>query len=381
MEHQTIWVGISVFLLLEALALTALLAPVTVRLAYRWGFLAYPGERHLHKHATPTLGGLAIVAGFILVIAGNLIAARLGRHYLDGPRWADVVGYLHNIPSRLGELGAILAGALLMMGLGMVDDRRPLGPRLKLAIMVLATVPLLLAGVRVHGFLPYPWLGALVTVGWVVFITNSFNLMDNMDGLCAGVGAIVALAFGIYSFFAAEWFMMAIYAVLAGSLLGFLFHNFHPARMFMGDNGALFTGYLIGALSVVSTYYGHGEPTAWPVLTPLIVLGVPIFDTLSVIWIRWRSGLPITRGDKNHFSHRLLVLGMTTRGASTFIYIVTAVVALGALPLRQVGRSGAIAIVVQTALVFWIIYRIERTARRRHEGHGHETRPRERVSK
>lgn len=372
MNHEAIWVGSSVFLLLEAMVLSSLLAPATARLAYRWGYLAHPGERHLHKHPTPTLGGLAIVGGFLLVIAGNLALARLIRPYLAGTRLEEAALFLRNIPSRLGELGAILAGALMMVGLGLVDDRRPLGPRVKLLVMALATVPLLVAGVQVHGFLPWPWLGALVTVGWVVFITNSFNLMDNMDGLCGGVGAIVSLAFAVFSFFAGEWFMTAIYAALAGALLGFLFHNFNPARMFMGDNGALFIGYLIGALSVVSTYCGPEVPTAWPVLTPVIVLGVPIFDTLSVMWIRLRAGQPLMRGDKNHFSHRLLALGMTTRGASTFIYVVTAVVALGALPLRQAGRSGAIAIFVQTALVFWIIHRIERTARRRQEGHEHK---------
>ena len=260
-----------------------------------------------------------------------------------------------------------------MAFLGLVDDRRPLGPWSKLAVMTLAAALLPASGVRIEGFLPSPWMGAALTVVWVVFVMNSLNFLDNMDGLCAGVAAIIVLAFGLISFFAGEWFMAAIYAVLAGALLGFLRHNFSPARLFMGDNGSLFTGYMIGALSVLSTYYERDVPSRLPVLTPLIVLGVPIFDTMTVMWIRLRAGRPLMLGDRNHFSHRLVDLGMSPRRAVTFIYIVTAAVALGAVPLRTVSPAGAVAILAQVSLLFWAIYRLERTARGGNKRlHGHE---------
>jgi UDP-GlcNAc:undecaprenyl-phosphate GlcNAc-1-phosphate transferase len=265
----------------------------------------------------------------------------------------------------LRPLIAILVGAVAMSILGLVDDKLGLGPKLKLGVQILATLPLLWAGVRIQGFLPWPWLGALATVVWIVFLTNSFNFLDNMDGLSSGVACIVSLAFFLVSFFAGEWFIAGLHAALAGCLFGFLVHNTHPARLFMGDNGSLFIGYLIGCLSVLSTYYKTGVPTALPFLTPVIILGVPIFDTLSVMWIRMREGRPLMRGDRNHFSHRLTDLGMSQKRAVGFIYVVTAAMALGAAPLRSVDGFGAAAILCQTALLFYIIHRIERWGARR----------------
>jgi len=134
------------------------------------------------------------------------------------------------------------------------------------------------------------------------------------------------------------------------------------ARLFLGDNGSLFLGYLLGALSILATYYRKGVPTTLPVLTPLIVLGVPVFDTLSVVWIRLRTGRPLMQGDRNHFSHRLVDLGMSPRRAVVFIYILTAAIGLSAVPLRTVGRVGGVVILVQIALLFWVIFQLERTA-------------------
>ncbi|MBN1866167.1 undecaprenyl/decaprenyl-phosphate alpha-N-acetylglucosaminyl 1-phosphate transferase [Candidatus Sumerlaeota bacterium] len=357
------WPLVYAALFIESFVAGMLLVPLAVKLAYRWGFHAQPGGRHTHSLPTPTLGGLAIVWGAALTVLANLGLAFVLRGWLAA-RFPEVGRYLVNIPSVLGKLGAIGVGALAMWALGLVDDKKPLGPKVKLAVMVLATLPLLAAGIRIQGFLPWPWLGVVVTVLWILFLTNSFNFLDNMDGLCAGVAAVVCAAFGLISWFAGEWFMTAIYAVLAGSLLAFLWHNFHPARLFMGDNGSLFVGYTIASLSILATYYERGVQTRLPVLTPLIVLGVPIFDTVSVLWIRWRSGQPLMRGDRNHFSHRLLDLGMSAPRAAIFIYIVTGAVALGAIPLRTAGLKGSAAVVIQTALLFWIVYMIERTAKR-----------------
>lgn len=358
------WFAVYALLMLEALGVALALVPLTIRLARRWDVLAYPGGRHAHGEPTPILGGLAISGAFVGVIFFNLALAHLF-HPLVARYLPEVGEYLVNIPSCLGRLAAILTGAAGVVVLGVLDDRRPLGPWLKLGVMILLTVPLLLAGIRIQGFLPWPWLGALATVFWIVLLMNSFNFMDNMDGLCAGVALIVTLAFGMVGLFSGKWFMTALYAVLAGGLLGFLRYNLPPARLFMGDNGSLFIGYLIGCLSVLSTYYEPGVPTHWPVLTPVLVLGLPLFDTVSVLWIRFRSGKPLMQGDRNHFSHRLLDLGMSRGQALTFIYITTAVVALGAVPLRTVGRAGALALLAQTVLIFWILYRIERTASRK----------------
>ncbi|MBM3335190.1 undecaprenyl/decaprenyl-phosphate alpha-N-acetylglucosaminyl 1-phosphate transferase, partial [Candidatus Sumerlaeota bacterium] len=240
------------------------------------------------------------------------------------------------------------------------DDRRPLGPWAKLLCQIAAIVPVLLAGVHIVSFLPSKWLGALATVAWMVLLINSFNFLDNMDGLSAGVGAVVTIVLAWISFGSDELLMTAMFIVLAGTLLGFLRHNFAPAKIFMGDSGSMFLGYMVGVLTVLATYYQKGVPTRLPVLTPVIVLGVPLFDTFSVLWIRWRAGQPLMQGDRNHFSHRLVNLGMSERGAVVFIYVTTFCVGLGALPLRHLDWPGALLVAVQTALWFVIIYWIER---------------------
>ncbi|NQU42632.1 undecaprenyl/decaprenyl-phosphate alpha-N-acetylglucosaminyl 1-phosphate transferase [bacterium] len=367
MNEWTAWAPLYILLFIESLAVSALLARASIPVARRLGFVAGTGGRHQHGQPMPTLGGAAIVLGFLGVVLGNLLLAFMLRPIL-AERMPEVARYLDNIPSIAGQMAAILGGALAMSILGLIDDRVGLGPKIKLAVMILATLPLIWVDVRVRGFLPWPWLGAVITVVWVVFLTNSFNFLDNMDGLSGGVAAIVAVAFGIIAFFAGEWFMTCLYIVLVGCLCGFLRYNFHPARLFMGDNGSLFLGFLLGALSIQSTFFQKGVPTYFPVLTPLLVLGVPIFDTVSVMWIRFREGRSLMQGDRNHFSHRLVDLGMSQRGAVTLIYIVTAVVALGAVPLRSTQPLGALAILVQTALVFWIIHRLERTAKKKKSG-------------
>ncbi len=363
------WSWLFVYLLLfgEALALALVMMPSGMRLGRRKGFTAEPGGRHIHHQTTPTLGGAVIVGAFIGVIIGNAVLGMLFAPLLKS-LLPDAVGiYLPNIASKVLPLAAILAGAILMFIMGLVDDRKGLGPKFKLFVQLLAAFLLIMAGVRVHGFLP-AWMGILITIIWMVFITNAFNFLDNMDGLCGGVAFITSVAFGLNAFFAGEWYVTAVFVTLAGALLGFLRYNFFPARIFMGDNGSLFIGYIIAALSIVATYYESDVPTAWPILTPLIILGVPIFDSVSVLWIRLREGRPLMQGDKCHFSHRLTDLGMSRRRAVTFIYIVTAAVALAAIPLRTVNNFGALAILVQTALVFLIIYRIERRARRLKDG-------------
>jgi UDP-GlcNAc:undecaprenyl-phosphate GlcNAc-1-phosphate transferase len=249
-------------------------------------------------------------------------------------------------------------------------------PGVKLVCQIAAVLPLVATGTQIVGFLPWTWLGKLLTIFWIVLLMNSFNFLDNMDGLTAGVAAIVAavLAWISYRATPSELLMTAMFVTLAGALAGFLIHNFSPASVFMGDSGSLVIGYLLGALTVRATYYQVGEPRMpeIAVLTPLIVLGVPLFDTCSVLWIRWRAGRPLMQGDRNHFSHRLVALGMTERGAVVFIYMVTLCVAIGALLLRRLDLTGALIVTFQTALWFLIIYLIERLGKRASEGKGQE---------
>lgn len=356
--------GVYGLFFLESLALSLLLTPRTIPLAKGWGFLASTGARHLHQTPKTTLGGLAISGAFLSALALNLFVAWVGRDFWQ-ERLGTLGAYLDNIPSVLPRLAAILLGALILVALGLWDDRKGLGPKFKLAVMVAATLPLVAAGGRIQGFLPWPWLGAVATVLWIVLLTNSFNFLDNMDGLSSGVALVAALAFGLLSLFAGEWFMAALYILLAGALSGFLRYNFHPARLFMGDNGSLFIGYMLGSLSVLSTYYDRGVPHFFPVLTPLLVLALPLFDTTTVLWIRFREGRPLMEGDRCHLSHRMLDLGMSRPQVALFIYGLTAVLALGAVPLQETGPLGALSLLGQTGLLLAVIHRLERLSRRR----------------
>lgn len=365
------WALACLLLFAEAIVCSVILARLAIPAGLRLGFVSRPGGRHQHQGPMPTLGGAAIVCGLLCTIGVNLTAAWLARDYLM-ERFPELGRYLPNLPSVGGKLGAVLGGAFVMFILGLADDRKHLGPKLKLFIMVLATVPLWLAGIEIGGFLPQGWPRAVATVVWVVFLTNSFNFLDNMDGLSGGVAMVAALGFGLSCFFAEEWFLACLFFAFAGSLKGFLIFNFQPARLFMGDNGSLFIGYMLGALSILATYYGVGEPgarelppTPFPVLTPLMILAVPVFDTVSVLWIRLRTGRPLMEGDRNHLSHRLTDLGMSQRGAVIFIYVMAGCFGLAALPLRSVNAIGALAILAQTTLLFWIIHSIERTAQER----------------
>lgn len=350
-------------LLVEALVLSWLLTPLAARLGERLGMVAIPGGRRAHRQATARSGGIALFAAFWLVAVGNLAAAVVvSRAGADAAPFAVLAA---RIPRPiLMQFAALGVGALWIFLVGLWDDWKPLRPSRKLAFQMLATLPLLWADIRIVSFLPRPWMGDLLTVGWVVLLMNSFNFLDNMDGLTAGVAAICSAVLAWISYGSGEWLMTGLFVILCGVLLGFLRHNFSPARVFMGDCGSQFIGYMIGVLTVLATYYKQGVPTRLPVLTPLIVLGVPLFDTCSVLWIRWRSGRPLSQGDRNHFSHRLVNLGMTERGAVVFIYLVTLCVALGALLLRELPLAGALLVALQTAVWFVIIYWIERLGKR-----------------
>ncbi|MFW5857177.1 MAG: glycosyltransferase family 4 protein [Planctomycetota bacterium] len=361
-------------LLLACLALlpaAALLAGVLTyparSLARRWGLVDRPGARKIHAEATPYGGGVAIVGAFVLLLAGAYLAA-IGAIPLPGvgalrEALAQHLGGLVD-PQTVRRLGGILVGGLLMFVLGLVDDKRGLGPGVKLSVQAAAALLLWAAGVRVTLFVDH-WAASLVfTLGWMLVVTNAMNLLDNMDGLAAGVGAIASLILLVLAIQGGQVFVAGALAVLAGTLLGFLVHNFHPASVFMGDAGALFVGYLLGALAMATTYTG-GDAHVAAVVAPLVVLAIPLFDTASVLVIRWRRGAPLMQGDRNHFSHRLVRLGMTQREAVLTIYILTASLGVSATLLTRLDRTGAILVLLHTVGVLVVVALLEIAAHRK----------------
>jgi UDP-GlcNAc:undecaprenyl-phosphate GlcNAc-1-phosphate transferase len=256
----------------------------------------------------------------------------------------------------LPKLGIIFAGGLLIHLLGLADDvwKEKITYRIKFIVQIIVILGVAIAGIRVE-FMPSKGLDILMTVIWIVGLTNSFNLLDNMDGLTAGVSIISAGLFFLIAVLQAQVFIAFLLAALAGGCLGFLFYNFYPSKLFMGDSGSLFLGYMFGVITVMGSYVVPESVSHIPVVVPIIVLSIPLYDTFSVIFIRWREKRPLFVGDKKHFSHRLVELGMSHRAAVVFIYLVSLCVGLVALLLPYISQAGMIVVLIQAVIIYTLI--------------------------
>jgi len=356
---------------LESLVLSLVLTPLAGRIARRTGFLDHPDSRKVHAEPTPYLGGAAVFVSFNLVILGNFALVWLlpagGDHAtgLWGRMLALVETHREGVLRVAPRLAGLLLGGALIFLVGLIDDRRRISPLAKLGGQVAAAVifcaALYLSGPRQFLFITGSiWF--LLPVGvWMVAVMNSFNFIDNMDGLSGGVAAIAAFFFAAVSYLVGEQiFLIITYLSLLGAILGFLRYNWNPASIFMGDAGSLFLGYVIGALAVLGDYAYPETQHYLVLLVPAVILSLPMFDTVSVLAIRLRRGLPVYRADKNHFSHRLVGLGLTHRDAVLLIYLVVFCTGLGALILPLVEMEAALLILIQVILIFTIILLLER---------------------
>ncbi len=344
-------------------SLTAAALTLAVRqVSRRVGFVDRPNEPH-KQHAAPVAygGGVAI----FLTIALPLVAATaLARVWIAGgpPAWlpAFVQEHLPGMASKLTETIAIVAGGLILLGLGLWDDLSALPAWPKFGVQLIVAV-LLAAffGVRIMEFLPAP-LSVVVTVVWIVFVTNAFNFLDNMDGLCAGVAAICGAIFALSAAAAGQVFVPALAWTVVGAAVGFLLFNFAPATIYMGDAGSTVLGYFLAVLTALTTFYDERlELQPYGVLVPPVVLAVPLYDAISVIVRRLRAGHSIFRGDRRHFSHRLVQRGLPTRAAVLTIYLATGATSLSAVLLPHADWGAACMIFAQCACVVTIIAILE----------------------
>lgn len=322
-------------ILASALILAVGTTPIARRAALRLGIIDKPSVRKIHVNPIPLLGGVAIYAA---CIAALLI---FGNRY------------------RLNELVGILVGASLVSFLGVWDDRRSLSPLLKVAGQFLAASILVLTGVYVGTF-PWTWLNIGITLVWVVVITNSLNLLDNMDGLSGGVGAAAAIYFLLLATVNDQYLVGALSAALIGACLGFLVYNFNPASIFMGDAGSMFLGFMLAAVGIKLRFPEGVQIVTW--MVPVLILGLPLFDTALVIVSRLRRGLnPLTTPGKDHVSHRLVALGYTRREAVLICYLICAGLGVVALFITQASIiEGYIVGGVVAVVGVWSLWRLER---------------------
>ena len=289
----------TVYLLVFAGALVLAIGatPVARFLAPRMGIIDHPEARKIHQRPVPRLGGAAILLTVIVV------ALVLGERY------------------NFNQFGSILVGATGISFMGLIDDRWGLRPLIKLVAQIAAALLLYASGVYVGTF-HQPVLNLVITVLWVVYITNAINLLDNMDGLAGGVAAIAAVHFALMCSFSGQYLVGALSIALLGACLGFLFYNLNPASIFMGDSGSLFLGFMLAATGIKLRFPENVTFVTW--MVPVLVLGVPVFDTALVVVSRLRRGLnPLTNPGRDHVSHRLVAAGMSRREAVLTLYVVS----------------------------------------------------------
>ena len=294
--------------------LSAWLTPRMRQAALRFGIVDLPdGRLKQHREPVPYLGGLAIYLAFLLALSATF---------------------------DFGEeiLGLLLAGSIVVL-LGLVDDLGQLGPWTKLGGELVAILVLIKSGIYIKlAFLP-PELAIPLTIVWLLAVTNAFNLIDIMDGLSAGTAAVAAVAL----FAVAEWngrtMAATVLVALAGSCLGFLRYNLHPARIYMGDAGSLFVGLMLGSLAMINAYTERNQVAA---LAPALILGVPLFDMLFVMYIRWRRGLPVMLGSPDHVALRLRKWRLSVRQTVMLSYVVTGILGAAAVAMSLLSSTAAL---------------------------------------
>ncbi len=313
-----------VLALVLALFLTFVLTPVAMKLATAAGVIDKPHARRVHTRPTPRWGGLAIASAFLLTI---IVLAPV-RQWLQGETEFTFTR----------QMLGMLAGAIIMTLVGALDDKYSLPAKMKMLGQIVAACILPYFGVRFHVIFDidltnHAVISAILTVIWVVAVTNTINLIDGLDGLAAGISAIAALTFLIITVvFPATTGEKMMAAALLGACIGFLYYNFYPAKVFMGDAGSHFLGFTLAALSV---YKNFKLATGVSIIVPLLVLAVPIFDTGFAIVRRLLRRQPIFSPDKGHLHHRLLNLGLDQRAVVLTIYFLTAVSCALALILTR----------------------------------------------
>jgi len=333
--------------LLASLGLT-----VPIRhLALHYGMVDKPGPRKVHVKPIPLLGGIAIYLGFVLAILLTIHAA------------------------SLQQMIGILAGATLLAIVGFLDDGGLLHHQVKLFIgMPIAALFLIATGIRAQFFSQFlpgtsgAILDGCFTVFWVMGITAAFSILDHMDGLCAGIAAVGAAFFTISAALGGQMLVRTLGAATLGAALGFLRWNFNPAKIFMGDGGAMFLGFLMATLSLKVRPDGAQFPAAW--IVPVLILGVPIFDTALVSISRARRGLlPFTSPGKDHTAHRLSNMGLGHRGAVLALYCAAGVFGSLALLVPRISNGsayllvGALAVFGLVAVLFLESVPYERQAK------------------
>jgi len=327
-----------------AFIITFSLTPFVKKLAFQIGAVDIPKDnRRMHKKPTARMGGLAIYIGFIV---SALLFSKIE-----------------------SAIAGILIGSTIIVILGIFDDIYALSAKIKLVFQLAAALCPVIAGVQIdfikvpsiiseYGYIGLGWLAIPITLIWIVGITNAINLLDGLDGLACGVSSISALTLLFIAIIVGEPAVAFVTSALAGACFGFLPYNFNPAKLFMGDTGALFLGFMLSTVSVQGLFKGYAVIS---IAAPILILGLPIFDTTSAIIRRLKNHQPIMSPDRGHLHHRLVDAGFSQKQAVSIIYILCLILCIGAVALIATGAISwwvFIAVILGFILFLWLTPRI-----------------------
>lgn len=322
--------------------------PLLRRVAVTLEIMDIPNKRKIHKKATPLLGGVAIYLGFV---TGFFFHFEELRYFLP-----------------------VLLGGTLMLGVGVVNDFRELSAKFRLLCQVLIALVIVNSGIRVD-FLPNNFLGnlgeVLITIIWIIGVTNAYNYLDGMDGLASGSAAINLFCFGVILLLGFQPYLCAVSVILAAACVGFLPHNFKRRKIFLGDAGSTFLGFILACVAVMGTW---AEDNIVKLSIPFLILGVPVFDMIftTVVRIHQKKVSNITEwfeyAGRDHFHHYLVDLGLSPVGAVLFIYAVTVSLGMSAILVTNDSPLEALFVVMQSAIIFTIIGVLMVVAKKRHSG-------------
>ena len=372
LEHSSWTMWLLAATIVPPAILSALALYPVRRYAYRLGLVARPGGHSTHVNITPLGGGLGIWLGIVTTFAaGTLLVGWLRQSPDLQAKFPDEwLIHLDGIWSRSIQLWKLLAAGSVLVALGFTDDRRGVNEWIRLAVeFAVAGYVVYGLGFGLTAYIGISWLTGALSMIWIVGVINSFNMLDNMDGLSGGVAAIIAASMAAVMLTTPEastsqpqYFVAALLLVVLGSLLGFLWHNHPPAKIFMGDAGSYLIGFLIAVAMLMATYAGNLSERPHAVFAPLCAMAVPMYDMTTVLWIRIREGRNPFAGDSSHFSHRLVALGLSRTQAVLTIYLVTATCGIAAVLLTAVSVYQAIMVLGIVGCMLLLVIILESTA-------------------
>lgn len=321
----------------SAFAITLAATPLAKKISIKAGAIDYPKDRGVHKKPMPRMGGIAIVAGFMITV---LILSQ----FING--------------LEMKQFAGLVIGSSIIVVLGIVDDIKNLRARVKLCVQIVAALIVIYSGIRINVVF-WPFTAVLqkisvpITLVWIIGVTNAVNLIDGLDGLAAGVSSIAALSLMVLCIMTGSETAVMLTAALAGACLGFLPRNFNPAEIFMGDSGSTFLGFVLGVTSILGVFKGYA---VLAVIVSMLCLGLPVFDTLFAMCRRIAKHKPIMQADRGHLHHRLIDRGYTQRQAVLILYAISIVCGLFAILISFKDTKTVMVVVLTVVVLSFVIY-------------------------